>query len=455
MNALLLLLTFITFVIFYYHSAKSRLGAASGFATGIVYFTILPILLLAAYGNLAGIAGTRIPPVSWTRDAGMVGTILAMSILTIGTLTLILNWYPRVSTGRFDAVFEKIAYHISDRVLFVCYLSVATGLFFATGLGSDTSHWATSRNEFMAEQGSLGGILMAIPAAFKFIILFRLVPVLFQEHKRSQNWFIMLGTVLFDLYTSGTRIFVFQFLAVLLFDRLRVRDYRPVILLAISAFPIAAAMETFTVARTHLSKWDDRSATSAFSALQTGVRKATERVREKEFYERTLVNITESTSLGVLKHVYLHFGVDRPFLNGITLAKPLVAWIPRSVWPAKPHNFSYIVGREVVGPGVSVGATSLGEFYGNFGILGGLAPPFILLLYAWLFAQICQRHSPAFPYVLFNFGIATARNGLLESAIPLILSLVVMNIVGHSDVAAKIRGLRPMKDLASPRSVPQ
>ncbi|MCC7338459.1 MAG: hypothetical protein IT422_25490 [Pirellulaceae bacterium] len=434
MNEILLVAVIITLVIFYYHCASQRiLGAASGYVSGIVYFTLFPIILLIYFMSFPGVEGTYIPGISWIRDADVITVVLEMLILSVGCLTLILRWYPQHGYGRFDKLFRPIQFPISDRLLFAIYIGVATLMFFATGQGSQESHWATGRKDFMAEQGSLGSFLMAIPVAFKFAILFRIMPVLFDHRKMAQNWFILLATVLFDLYTTGARIFAFQFLAVLLFDRLRVRDYRPVGILALIALPIAAGMEVFTVARTHLSRWEEKNVASALEALQTGVSTAGERIQEKEFYERTLVNISEASSLGVLKYVYRSYGTNRPFLAGSTLAKPLIAWIPRMLWQEKPHNFSFIIGSELVGNGVSVGATSLGEFYANFGTLGGLTPPFFLLIYAKLFAMVCRRNSRSFPYILFVFGIAVSRNGLMECAIPMLISLAVMNSLGHSD----------------------
>lgn len=434
MNEILFVCALLTLAVFYHQCASQRLVSAPvGFTSGIVYFTLFPLVLLMIYGTVPAIAGTRIPGVSWVHDNELVTVVLAMLILTTVSITLVLNWFPRKPYGRFDKLFSALAFPINDRILFALYLVVAIVLFFVTGLGKESSHWATSRNEFMAEQGTLGGILMGIPTAFKYLILFRIMPVLFTDRKVTQNWTIMVGTVLFDLYTSGTRLFLFQFLAVVLFDRLRVRNYRPVIVLALAALPIAALMEAFTVARTHLSRWEERSVASAYQALETGVLKSSERIREKAFYERTLLNISEATSLGVLKHVYHNFGSRRPFLSGLTLAKPIVAWIPRSWWRDKPFNFSYIIGSELVGDGVSVGATSLGEFYGNFGTLGGISPPFFLLAYVLVFAMVCQKNSRAFPYVVFIYGIAVARNGFMECAIPLLISLVALNIIGHTD----------------------
>jgi hypothetical protein len=433
--AVLMAILLVSAVYFRRAVPTQSLASSTGFLAGMLYFTFVPIVLLFFMKSFPAVPGTAIPGVSWTRDDEIVITILFMTLLSIVGFMIVFDIFPRVALGKFDALFSAFSYNVPLGLLFTAYIVAAISLFFMTGLGAEQSHWAESKNQYMSEMGILGSVLMLVPATLRYIVLFRTLPNLFPLAARGAKfyWSVIAATLLCDLYTTGTRFFLFQFILIIVFDRLRIRDYRPVAIIAIAALPLGAVMEVYTVARTHFARWESRSFASAYEAMEKGILQAADRMQENEFYTHSAVNITESASLGIFKYVYSRYGNDRPYLLGTTLIKPFVAWIPRSWWPDKPANFTWLIGREVVREGVSVNSTSLGEFYGNFGILGGLLPAVVMLAYSWLFAILCRNGSVAYPYLCFVFGIAAARNGFMESALPLVICILALNVVGHDE----------------------
>lgn len=438
---LILLVSLGLAVTLFFRAAVPRFSvtAPSGFVVGFCYFTIFPVLLLFVYGRLPGVRGTAITGVDWSRDGDVVSTLCVMGFLTLVSFMMLLRAFPTHSTGQLDKFLIGFRVRVPLIVLLAIYVVSSAALYFATGLGAEQSHWATSKSEYQTELGIFGSLLMLIPATLRYVVLLQMLPKLFS------NWspllLILLSILLaVDLYTTGTRFFLFQVILVVIFDRLRQGNFWPLVIVAVGAIPLAATMEAFTVARTHFARWDDRSISSAVSALQNGIAEASERIQSDEFYEGAAMNITEAASLGIFKYVYHSFGHRRPFLYGATLVKPLVAWIPRAWWPEKPANFSWIIGQELVGEGVSVNSTSIGEFYGNFGVLGAILPAAVTLVYVWLFAMVCPRTSESFPYLVFIFGIAAARNGFMESALPLLMTAMVLNFIIVNSVPQKIRG---------------
>jgi len=110
----------------------------------------------------------------------------------------------------------------------------------------------------------------------------------------------------------------------------------------------------------------------------------TSEVIESEVSSRALSSLmyaTEGHAVLLLMHVVNDFGGRFGYLHGSTYGRLLTFWLPRSVYPDRPLDFtSQAALCYLPGETTSLCATALGEAYANF----GLASLLVLPLFTWL-----------------------------------------------------------------------
>jgi len=110
----------------------------------------------------------------------------------------------------------------------------------------------------------------------------------------------------------------------------------------------------------------------------------TSEVIESEVSSRALSSLmyaTEGHAVLLLMHVVNDFGGRFDYLHGSTYGRLLTFWLPRSVYPDRPLDFtSQAALCYLPGETTSLCATALGEAYANF----GLASLLVLPLFTWL-----------------------------------------------------------------------
>src|SRR5271165_737109 len=155
----------------------------------------------------------------------------------------------------------------------------------------------------------------------------------------------------------------------------------------------------------------------------------------------SLMYATEGQAVLLLMHVVNDFGGKFDYLHGSTYGRLLTFWLPRSVYPDRPLDFTSQAARcYLPGESTSLCATALGEAYANFGFAGLLVLPLITWMATRYTDCLARRPdgSPLLSAVSFVVLIWFARCTFAEN---------VFNLV---EVAALIwvtklgSGLRPL-----------
>lgn len=406
-------------------NAKSRIrrreyGIALGYILGILYFTVAPIWVLFLFGSIQGINKTNIPSVSWNDDAEPVFTLLSMLAVAIVCLTLIRDtkWRDITTTApsiRFLKLWQ----------IFTAYLSLVAIEFLALGLGSANSHWAESRTDLMQETGAAGILLLIITRGVKYAAL---LLILERFLVRPKSNFYSLGLlILADLYTTGTRIAVAQSALAVVVKHLIDRKFRRVLIVAILFAPVIYAMLLFTTMRSFMHRWKDYSITGAIQAIDNSFDYAQRYNSRKMDFPYAVARITEASSINVFIATERIFPSHEPYLRGATLIKPFVFWVPRAIWENKPLNFPTIIGSKLVRHGVSLNSTAFGEPYANFGVLGVLYMPLLVIVLirlqviTELFLQLGRLNS----LIGLIVGFTITRNGIIETVFPFVLAILI------------------------------
>lgn len=426
MNTFLLIIVTIWNVIALWRSSSSKENFwASGFLLGVLYFSVLPIWLLRLVGDFPALPQTSINGISWDWHRETVSVLLLMILLMLAVFGVLSK------ATRFSASFPRgwlpTKKGIQTSYLLWAYLVVSALVLAYCGLGSRDAHWARNKHEFAVQLGIVGMLLLSLVAGLKYAVLFRVMPSLTKGRPALTPSVHLLVLVIVDLYTTGTRFFLMQVIACVGCTRLLNGERRHVVWGLLLVMPMAHAMTLFTVVRTGMLSWKNASVASALEAFSTGIENATTHYGESMKLETYGTTLTEADSLSVFRSVHHRYQKEGEKLEGATLIKPVVAWVPRSWWPSKPYNFTYILGKRLVRDGVSLNSTVMGEPYANFGLLGSLLVPAILVAYLKLLCLMCPTGDQGrFFYAACVFGVTSSRNGWMEAAIMVTIGLGVL-----------------------------
>ncbi len=162
----------------------------------------------------------------------------------------------------------------------------------------------------------------------------------------------------------------------------------------------------------------------------------TSEVIESEVSSRALSSLmyaTEGHAVLLLMHVVNDFGGRFGYLHGSTYGRLLTFWLPRSVYPGRPLDFtSQAALCYLPGETTSLCATALGEAYANF----GLASLLVLPLFTWLvtrYAAFLTRRvdgGALLSTVSFVVLIWFARCTFAENVFNLVEAAVLIRVLG-------------------------
>lgn len=142
-------------------------------------------------------------------------------------------------------------------------------------------------------------------------------------------------------------------------------------------------------------------------------------------------SIFESSNIQVLHNVIERFPDEYDLFYGWTyFLRPLVIFIPSTIWPDKPQTFGVFLGGnfEYI-EGLALNSTFIGEPYGNFYYFWPLAYIIMMSLYFYIFKEI-QKRAPYVGSMAFFCGFALGRFEITFASI-CVLSLIAFILFAH------------------------
>jgi hypothetical protein len=142
-----------------------------------------------------------------------------------------------------------------------------------------------------------------------------------------------------------------------------------------------------------------------------------------------LMDACDGDDMMFLFHIIKDFGNKYDYLYGTSYARVGYFFLPRSIFPEKPHGFNLQL-AELYEPGeaTSFCATQLGELYANFGPFGILLLPALTLILLLLSNQLRARaaHRPLLATAMFLLLIWCARSTLEDQFITFLLVFMLI-----------------------------
>jgi len=179
---------------------------------------------------------------------------------------------------------------------------------------------------------------------------------------------LVLLFLLIEMAMSGNRIFIAFYLLALVASSW-LYDRRKLIAVVLVSSPLLILVfSAWGEVRHDLSRIPD-SVTTDVVEVDTGNQALS-----------SLMHATEGGAVMLLMHIVNDFGGKFDYLHGSTYGRLLTCWLPRSVYPSRPLDFTNQAATFYMpGETTSLCATALGEAYANFGPVS----IFVLPLFTW------------------------------------------------------------------------
>lgn len=277
------------------------------------------------------------------------------------------------------------------------------------------SHWYTRQDPLVERFGSVFILYMRFSLANQ--ILFTGAAALYTgeglKYRNTRRGFtsLILLFLLLEIVMSGNRMFfAFYLLAFLTSCWLYGRKRIIVTMLAVSPL-IVLVFSAWAWVRQDVTRIPDSVGTYIVHA-DLGNRAVT-----------SLMDVTDASAVMLLMRIINDYGSKYDYLYGSTYSRPFTFFYARIFHSERPPDFTAIT-ASVYEPGAdtSLGSTSLGEAFANFGFFGILVSP----LFTWLVLRYSERLAVAsgmhalLSAVSFIMLLSFARSTFSMNAVSLI-----------------------------------
>jgi hypothetical protein len=166
-------------------------------------------------------------------------------------------------------------------------------------------------------------------------------------------------------------------------------------------------------------------------------------------------SIFETTNIQVLHNIVERFPSEYPLFYGWTyFLRPVVIFIPSTIWPGKPSTFGVFVGESLEKfPGLALNSTFIGEPYGNFYLLWPLAFMLMLFCLSSLFRWLSNFAPYAGPMAFFS-GFALGRFEITYATVCVLAIFVFIMLMTGARVLRPKRALNRVS-MRQPRKASQ
>jgi O-antigen polysaccharide polymerase Wzy len=399
-----------------------------GWMMGVTYFLVIPFTLITLNGGYRSPqsydynkwADVDLSNVMYFRPFALVWLSLMLNCVVASFFDLSSreNEEPPspISRGKLEHV-----------ILITMALSLSAWsvmIWLVGGIGEFlVSHWYTRIDDLVEQYGAAFVLFDHVNEANQ--IVFAAAAALYTSmglKNRATKWpFTLLIVVFFliEMVMSGNRIFFAIYLLAFLSSCWVFERKKIIVAMLIASPAIALIFGAWAAVRHDLTDVTE-SATSYVTDDSVRNRAMT-----------GMMGITEGTDVVLLMHMINDFGGKFDYLYGRTYGRLLTFFLPKSVYPHRPSDFT-ILAANLYEPGesTSLASTSLGEAYGNFGFIG----IFFLPAMTWAAFRLTDRLAKTgksyslMSGVLFVMFIWVARGTFAESVILLGGAVLLISI---------------------------
>jgi len=398
---------------------------AYGLFLGAFYFLFVPALLFLFTGTLSIPLLARIDMAD--QDANLA--ILIAYLLGLGAIFLISGivksrMRPRPEQKKQLVLSAEWMIYV---VSILAYFALSIFILRASGVTSG-GHWYLAKADYLEAAGTLGVISLYSIWGLRLLIVSFTFELL--SRKTISYTFALVVTTavcLYELLYVGNRIVVLMFgMAGLMYIFVQ-HGRRALVLTLLAILPLALGLAVYQDVRYMLFSATPLRMLEAIFNILGGRHSAF-----SDVFTSSFLKVFEHADFVVMLNVFGMAGSTLELLNGSTLLKTIVWFIPRSLWPGKPESITVVVGQLFLpGSRVSLVPLVFGEFHLNFGILGILFFPFFLFLVLSLIKAVTRR-IPLHNYLNFLAGFLLFRLPISDILIAVIMAALIYQGFGFA-----------------------
>ncbi len=402
MSTLIIILFIIEFLLILNYFIKTLFNKGFTFKLGlsfaVLYFIFIPIWILIITGKVdlvkIDFGWTSLTDVILEKDI-KASFLLILYLLGFIIYLYLFNFYKKKPLPE-----DKIEFKPNLKLYFIIYFVSFFIILIGSGL-LEGGNWYSSRHSFLEKYGVLAVFTSFVMNSAKILIISSIIYLWTDNQIKFRTFLIYILTfTLFDMFFTGNRIYLFATFAIIgliLFKR-----YPLKILIALPVLvPVVFYLGYFGAIFRHIRGPLFKEGIPTFKVFSKAVERAIH--LDPPNITNFFLNISESVNFNVIYNIFNRYDET---LYGATYLKPLVYFVPRSVWADKPESITKIAAN-IFGSS-SLVTTVIGEMHMNFAYLGILILPVALLFIEYLFLKM-RLDSPIYNYILFIMGILIVR----------------------------------------------
>ena len=403
----------LVFICFLYNLFSVGFSFKLGITFGLLFFIFLPILVMIITGkislSISGFGNTGITDVILKENikSSLVLLLFIFSIIVYLYFPLIKIKKPLKTT--FEPLISSYFYSYALGMLIVF---IGSGLF-------KGGNWYDNRHNFFESSGQLAVLIAFVLNSTKILIIASLFyKWLKKDYTVIKFLCYIVLFVLFDMFISGNRIYLFCTAIGICFIFLK-RFPKKMLLLSPIFLPLIFFMGYFASIFKHIRGPLFEKGLPTYDIFKESLLRAIS--LEPPSFSSFFLEISESINVNVLYEIFNRYD---NFLYGATYIKPLFFYFPRSIWTSKPESITIIAANNF--GGASLVTTIIGEIYMNFYFFGVVILPFLLLFLDYIFSKSLRSFGNISGIILFIFGILIFRMPFSDELLVFIFLLLIL-----------------------------
>ena len=412
-SALFIIEFFLILLIMLYTLLKKGVTFKVGVSFGVLFFVFIPVWIMILTGSLdlskADFSYTTLTDVVLNKN-------IHSSLLLLGYLFSILLYlyFP----SRYSTIDVNNKFKPSAKGYLTIYVIGMLIVFIGSGLleGGD---WYQNREHFMQSNGALAVLIVFLVNSAKILFISSLF---FKWLKNDLNvyrfMFFILLFVVIDMVFSGNRIYLFC--TAILIGFVFVKRYPKKTLIAFPLlFPATFFLGYFASIFRHMRGPLFANGLPTFEVFIAAFNRAMvlEPPNPKSFF----IGISESINVNVIYDLFNRYD---EFLLGATYLKPLIFYVPRSIWEGKPESITVLT-ADFLG-GSSLVCTVIGEMFMNFSLFGIIILPIVLWFTEGFITKYLMPYGSISNIVGFFFGILFFRMPFSDEFLVFIFLILIL-----------------------------
>lgn len=371
-----------------------------GILVGNLFFVVIPLGI--------GLLNDKIPsPFPVIPDFYPSENISTTIVLFTGWMSVLLFGQIKMADRR--SVTSLPAIKISEKsftmLIFFIYAIFGLISFRMSGLGEEGSHWYRSSHEMF--ENSTAYVLIRNFSGVYRVAIFGMIYGLWSRRILTTKAAVIWGAVVvvLDMGLSFNRITIVFYAISLMFMFIRYALLQLIGLIV--AVPLVGSFSQvwpefrgtvflygFSVENT-INAWNRAVYTTQHMQAKEGM---------------AVEAVFESSNLATLNYVVENSGSTLPYSYGATfILRPLIAFMPKTLFPGKPEPFNAMVGYAASGDeGRALNSILYGESFNNFPYVWPVFLVAFLFFFSWVFTKL-GRLLPLIEQASFMIGVAVWR----------------------------------------------